>query len=595
MNDYAPSEQLIALASKMVDGGLAQPELDELHQLLEKDRAAASWLVDWVELNVMLQSDLGSQDPVPLVSRPLLPTNAPIAGPASPTDVANDSPESHSTSVIKPEPRTDCRSRLSSAALAWLAISASLLVIVSYLLGVSRGSHSGDPAGNLATAGSEQAPPQPDIARREVATVSSGVDAVFADGLSLGSRLTPGTVRLQQGVAQVAFDRGAVVVLEGPAELEIVDAETCRLVSGSLSADVLPEAAGFSIAAGGFRISEHDARFGLRAGPRNVTEIHSFGSNLQLVDFRGPVGAVRHLAPGHAVRWEANCDAAEFASNPDAFVTREELGRRRRQNEKHSYSRWVDYSQRWLHDSSVVLRYEFSKSNTDGKFINSVVAGEYLATPRFATPRLISGRWSDKHAMLFDGRTDVLDVDNQEAIQLRGNFSLALWLRTRSFPRRDWTRIVGKGFGSDRNYGLWMDPQGELLWQVCSDSDPQSQEEWDRLSLRSAPMKIGEWQLVVGVVDGDQLMVYVDGELQNSGMAPQEIATSDDPLTIGFYDDVPGHAEYFCGELDELILLNRALAPEEIQQMYDAGKPTLDGDREAIGHDVHATPPSGTI
>ena len=46
-----------------------------------------------------------------------------------------------------------------------------------------------------------------------------------------------------------------------------------------------------------------------------------------------------------------------------------------------------------------------------------------------------------------------------------------------------------------------------------------------------------------------------------------------DPLTIGYYSDIPAHEGHFSGELDELILLNRALSADEIETMYSVGKP----------------------
>ena len=114
---------------------------------------------------------------------------------------------------------------------------------------------------------------------------------------------------------------------------------------------------------------------------------------------------------------------------------------------------------------------------------------------------------------------------------------------------------------------------GTLLWQVCPDKDPESQAEWDRYSLKAGIMPVGQWCLAVGVLDNDEMRVYVNGELRKTGPAPEKIAQSNDPLTIGFYGDIPHHNSYFCGEFDELILLNRALTADEIVEMYEAGRP----------------------
>jgi hypothetical protein len=177
--------------------------------------------------------------------------------------------------------------------------------------------------------------------------------------------------------------------------------------------------------------------------------------------------------------------------------------------------------------------------------------------------------------MLFDGRTDVLEVPDHPDLRMKGNFTLVAWLRARSYSKKGWTRIVGKGDGADRNYGLWIDTRGSLLWQVCPDADPESQETWNRYSLYTRAIPIDEWQCVVGVVDGDKFRVYINGKLQKEGATPAEIAVSDDPLTIGHYANFPNHDDFFCGDFDELILLKRALSESEIRELFEAGQPNF--------------------
>jgi len=582
---FHPAKELVSLAAQLTDSGLDDAESERLRELVAADLRNGVWFTDWMEVDAMLHLDFGNQDPTPLKPRPLLPQEAPETRadrPAASTQPSSTQPTS--TQPTSTQPIAFSRQTPGSAngvfhpkaflsSKMCLAIAASLLVGVSYLLGSRSASHSEVKTNDdIASAIGDQPTSQGEGPNTTIASIAGGVDAVFSDGLSLGSRLSPGIVRLEKGVAQVAFDRGAVLVLEGPAELELVDGSTCRLLSGSLSAEVLSEAAGFSVAAGGIKVTDRDAQFGMRMGPQNATEVHSFGSELQLLDFHGPSGQVRQLPAGQAIRWHPNHTATGIDPQPDSFITREKLAHRQLLNEQRAYARWVEYSRRWLHDPSVVLRYEFGPSAT-GEITNTVDASQHVAKSRQASPRWIPGRWAEKPAMLFDGRTDVLDTPDHPELRLKGSFTFAVWVRMRSFSHFGWTRIAGKGLGPDRNFGLWSDTRGDFLWQVCPDRDPESQEVWDRYSMFSDSCPVGEWLLVVGVVDGTESRLYVNGELHNSGPAPEDLATNDDPLTIGYYDDVPVHNEYFCGELDELILLNRALTEEEIGEMYEAGQP----------------------
>src|SRR5690606_16931368 len=123
-----------------------------------------------------------------------------------------------------------------------------------------------------------------------------------------------------------------------------------------------------------------------------------------------------------------------------SFITRQELARRQRLSEQKAYARWLKYSERWLADPSVVVRYEFGAS-IDGAIVNTVGSGRHQAVAKHNSPRLVGGRWSDKRAMLFDGQTDVLEVADHADLRQHGSMSMAVWLRTRNLPRAAWARV----------------------------------------------------------------------------------------------------------------------------------------------------------
>ncbi len=81
-----------------------------------------------------------------------------------------------------------------------------------------------------------------------------------------GSRVTTGTLELVEGIATVKFDSGAEVVMEAPATLELVDAISCRLVRGTLVADVPPSAIGFTVDTPDAKVVDYGTRFGVSTG-----------------------------------------------------------------------------------------------------------------------------------------------------------------------------------------------------------------------------------------------------------------------------------------------------------------------------------------
>lgn len=466
--------------------------------------------------------------------------------------------------------------------IAWTAVAVGFLGFVAYLAAPL--DHKDGEATRPTTA--EKVVESRSDALLEVATIAGGVDARFGKGLALGSRLTPGILRLETGVAQVAFDRGAIFVIEGPARFEIVDATACRLLSGSMSVDLLPGASSFQVAAGGIQVSDRNAQFGLRTAPHSSTEVHTLGGGLNLVSSGGGLDRPMHLSSGEAVRWQAeNNVVKEISSDPSSFILRSELDRRRRQSERRAYARWLKYSRQWSDDPSVVLRYDFD-TTLHGEILNTIDRRRLPGLSRQSAPRWIAGRWSDNMSMVFDGRTDAVDVLDDPALRLKEDFTLAIWLRTRSYTNSRYTLIVGKGKRADRNYALWLCADGRVLWQVCPDKDPETDAEWRRHGVFSEALQIGKWQLVVGVVDGGAQRLYVDGELQGECSSAEHIATSNDPLVIGHFEGFPAHEEFLCGDIDELILLNRAMKPIQIREMYQLGKPTYDTQEEDLNINV---------
>jgi len=97
------------------------------------------------------------------------------------------------------------------------------------------------------------------------------------------------------------------------------------------------------------------------------------------------------------------------------------------------------------------------------------------------------------------------------------------------------------------------------------------------VDLDAAVDGIGTWRHVVGVWDGKEQRIYVDGELKGQvavpGAALNERTISDIPARIGGQAKSPDRApRYFNGMIDELAVFNRAITPEEIRALYERGK-----------------------
>src|SRR6185503_16263434 len=91
----------------------------------------------------------------------------------------------------------------------------------------------------------------------------------------LGAPLDPGWLKLKGGLVQIVLYSGARLVVEGPAELELISPNhaLCRL--GKITAEVPPEARGFQLETPQGLITDLGTAFGVEVKERS-TEIHVF-------------------------------------------------------------------------------------------------------------------------------------------------------------------------------------------------------------------------------------------------------------------------------------------------------------------------------
>lgn len=99
-----------------------------------------------------------------------------------------------------------------------------------------------------------------------VATLATTKSCSWGDGTlptSAGSELTAGRLALRSGLAEIRFASGALVSLEGPAEIDLVDPMSCILRKGTLVADVPPSAEGFRVNTDRAAFVDYGTRFGV--------------------------------------------------------------------------------------------------------------------------------------------------------------------------------------------------------------------------------------------------------------------------------------------------------------------------------------------
>jgi len=138
-----------------------------------------------------------------------------------------------------------------------------------------------------------------------VATLTYTQDAVWSHpghAPVLNARLVPGPLRLESGIAHFVMDCGAVLMIQGPAVVDLDNAWVAELSEGSAVARVPEQAHGFKVVGEGFVVTDLGTEFAVRVSDAGVQCRVVLGEvELATQDPAGPGNAVETLRENRLV------------------------------------------------------------------------------------------------------------------------------------------------------------------------------------------------------------------------------------------------------------------------------------------------------
>lgn len=123
----------------------------------------------------------------------------------------------------------------------------------------------------------------------------AGSDLPTVEGAGLGT----GTLALMEGMATIRFKSGATVTLEAPSILVVESAMKCRLLEGSVVADVPESAHGFTIDTPKMEVIDLGTRFGVTTTPLGNSNVFVFEGEVKVRQGESPKAT--HLFAGHSL------------------------------------------------------------------------------------------------------------------------------------------------------------------------------------------------------------------------------------------------------------------------------------------------------
>lgn len=464
----------------------------------------------------------------------------------------------------------------------WVAIAVGLLFCVAigrlaYLEFVV----APDDGVELAVEPSKVTHPQSEPVTQGVALVTNLVDVEWnaqQESAEVGDALAPGRFAFDSGLAQIEFFCGATVIVEGPAEIELVTPMLARVHSGRLCAHVPPAARGFSMEVADMRVVDLGTEFGLAVTSEGA-DVQVFDGEIELHHADNPS---RLLTAGEAIARSKDGDLHEADVTPEKFVDIATFEAQANLQEKARFERWKQWSEQLRHDPRLIAYYPFDqKGHWDRKLPNAVEPENLAFDGAIVGASRVAGRWRFKSALQFKRPGDRVRVDIPGEF---GSMTFACWVRIDSLDRRFNSLFLTDGYNPGEPHWQILDT-GQLSFsrRTRAMEEVPMNERSNRSPSFWEPSMSGKWIHLASSFDQPSRTVahYLNGELLSRTTIDERLAES--PTRIGGASianwglpsgrDVGQPIRNLNGSIDEFIIFSAALSGSEVQEMYRIGKP----------------------
>ncbi|HEY0550410.1 MAG TPA: LamG-like jellyroll fold domain-containing protein, partial [Verrucomicrobiae bacterium] len=349
-----------------------------------------------------------------------------------------------------------------------------------------------------------------------VATLRHAADVQWVDvtnEIFLGDNFGAQRLRIASGVLQLEFKRGARLVMEGPADLQLISSNEAFLHSGRVTAHVPDQAHGFKITAPAVAVIDLGTEFGLHAATNGRTEMHVFSGAVEMQQL---TTQPRRMTQGQAAQIRGK-RIRHVSADRDGFVFEHEVTRRETEEHHARYRNWRIAAQALSTEPAAVIHYTFEDPSANARQLaNHALAARPATAGAIVGCQWSEGRWPEKRAITFGNKSDRLRFHVPNTLT---SLTYMVWLRIDKLVNLSNALAITESM-----------QQGEVHWQVYRDgrvalsahsgSGATVDQSWDRGL--SPPIftteRLGKWTHLVSVYDSLARTIshYVNGEFASA-------------------------------------------------------------------------------
>ena len=192
--------------------------------------------------------------------------------------------------------------------------------------------------------------------------------------------------------------------------------------------------------------------------------------------------------------------------------------------------------------------------------------GDYLSLFAPTRPAWLNVINSNTHSLSFDGIDDYVEIADSDILDGMSQLTIQFHLKWDSYPfetHGKGVQILKKWQTADANatgsYSFYSHHDADMFtYMVQTDNDQLGID----IGL-STNMSIGTWYHVVGVYDGENLYLYLNGDLKGQTEMSGNVASSPCPLELANQSNY--NTTFFDGSIDEISIWNIAHTQDQIQ------------------------------
>lgn len=374
-----------------------------------------------------------------------------------------------------------------------------------------------------------------------------------------GAALEPGILHIAEGVAQFEFYSGAQVIVEGPAEFELISPYHARCLKGKIRARVPEQAQGFSIQTPSFELIDLGTEFGMDVSTSGAANVRVFDGEVELHTANR---SKQSVLGGQAIAIDSEGNSSPMQDESFLYPDFAEVQARADSDAVEKLDRWKIWNESLRADSRIVARFDFEDRTLD----HGAIVGCHWA----------EGRWSGKGSLEFRHAGDRVRVS------IPGKFAhltLMTWIRLDALPERRFQALLLTDKHRQDHIHWQITPSGGLA--LGAGLKPGESVARSRDTTVFTQQNLGVWSHVCSTFSQEEGVVrhYLNGKEVSEH--PFDFGR---PLQIGLGDignwSVPAETprgsrplRNFVGSMDEMTIWNVTLTPDEIYAIYRQHRP----------------------